>query len=79
MNLINLSYEALHRYFTRLTQFGYMKYSDVYDLLVLLYVQEIADNYDLSVGEQSIVDKALACLQGNSCMIPYVSCNGTCI
>ena len=29
MDLTNLSYEALHRYFTRLSQSGYMKYTNV--------------------------------------------------
>lgn len=76
MDLTNLSYEALHRYFTKLTQFGYMKYSDVELLIVLLYIQEIVDKYDPSLEEQSIVNKALSCLQGSSCIIPLSCCKG---
>ncbi len=79
MDITNLSYEALHRYFTRLSQSGYMKYSNVDSLLVLLYIQEIVSNYDLGIEEQVIVDKALACLQGGSCTIPYTGCKGACM
>lgn len=51
MDLTNLSYEALHRYFTRLSQSGYMKYSNVDSLIVLLYIQEIVNEYDLDIEE----------------------------
>ena len=47
MDLVNLTHEALHRYFTRLFQSGYMKYSNVKSLIVLLYIQEIVKEYDL--------------------------------
>lgn len=51
MDITNLSYEALHRYFTRLSQSGYMRYSSVDSLVVLLYIQEIISNYDLDIDE----------------------------
>lgn len=51
MDLVNLTHEALHRYFTRLFQLGYMKYSNVKSLIVLLYIQEIVKEYDLDVEE----------------------------
>ena len=79
MDLTNLSYEALHRYFTRLSQSGYMKYTNVESLIVLLYIQELVKDYDLDIEEQTIVDKALSCLQGSNCMIPYTGCKGACI
>lgn len=79
MEITNLSYEALHRYFTRLSQSGYMKYSNVDSLIVLLYIQELVSNYDLDIDEQAIIDKALACLQGSSCLIPYTGCKGACV
>lgn len=77
MDLTNLTYEALHRYFTRLSQSGYMKYSSVDSLIVLLYIQELVEE-GLEVDELAIVNKALACLQGSNCMIPYAGCKGTC-
>ena len=79
MDLTNLSYEALHRYFTRLSQSGYMKYTNVESLIVLLYIQELVKDYDLDIEEQTIIDKALSCLQGSNCMIPYSGCKGACI
>ena len=79
MDLTNLSYEALHRYFTRLSQSGYIKYTNVESLIVLLYIQELVKDYDLDIEEQTIVDKVLSCLQGSNCMIPYSSCKGACI
>lgn len=78
MDLTNLSYEALHRYFTRLSQSGYMKYFNVDSLIVLLYIQEIVKEFDLDIEEQTIVNKALSCLQGSNCMIPYSGCKGAC-
>ena len=51
MDLVNLTHEALHRYFTRLSQSGYMKYSNVKSLIVLLYIQEIVKEYDLDIEE----------------------------
>lgn len=78
MDLTNLSYEALHRYFTRLSQSGYMKYSNVDSLIVLLYIQEIVKEFYLDIEEQTIVNKALSCLQGSNCMIPYSGCKGAC-
>lgn len=78
MDLTNLSYEALHRYFTRLSQSGYMKYSNVDSLIVLLYIQEIVNEYDLDIEEQTIINRALSCLQGSNCMIPYTGCKGAC-
>ena len=78
MDLTNLSYEALHRYFTRLSQSGYMKYSNVDSLIVLLYIQEIVNKFDLDIEEQTIINKALSCLQGSNCMIPYSGCKGAC-
>ena len=78
MDLVNLTYEALHRYFTRLFQSGYMKYSNVKSLIVLLYIQEIVKEYDLDIEEQTIINKALSCLQGSNCMIPYFGCKGAC-
>ena len=78
MDLTNLSYEALHRYFTRLSQSGYMKYSNVDSLIVLLYIQEIVKEFDLDIEEQTIINKALSCLQGSNCMIPYSGCKRAC-
>lgn len=77
MDLTDFTYEALHRYFTRLSQAGYMKYSNVDSLVVLLYMQELV-NEGLNIEELAIVRGALACLQGSNCMIPYAGCKRAC-
>ena len=51
MDITNLSYEALYRYFTRLSQSGYIKYSNVESLIVLLYIQELISNFDFDIDE----------------------------
>lgn len=78
MDLTNLSYEALHRYFTRLAWSGYVNYKDVDSLIILIYIQEILEEFDLDEDELNIIIQALSCLQGSSCMIPYTGCKGVC-
>lgn len=79
INLSNLSYEALQRYFTRLHQFGYMNYNNVEQLIVFLYIQEILSDNELEQDELAVVEKALDCIQGNSCLIPNTWCDRVCI
>nr|DAI45530.1 MAG TPA: hypothetical protein [Bacteriophage sp.] len=55
-----------------------MKYTNVESLMVLLYIQELVREYDLGIEEQTIVNRALSCLQGSNCMIPHSSCKGAC-
>lgn len=55
-----------------------MKYTNVDSLIVLLYIQEIVNDFNLDIEEQTIINKALACLQGSNCMIPYFGCKGAC-
>lgn len=66
-----LTYNALNSYFKRIESVGYMQYGAVDSLLVLLYIYYLKDNYDLSQEESRIVHKALNCIQGSNCMIPY--------
>lgn len=74
--LIKVSNEAVQRYFTALTQFGYKKYSDVNNLLVLLFLEEVL-YYDFSefITEQDYkaITNALYCLYGSNCMITFPS------
>lgn len=79
MDLTNQSYQALQRYFNRLSQAGYVKYGYVEYLLAFLYIQEILQEFDLDQDEQLIVSKAVNCLWGSNCLIPYTSCKEACV
>ena len=39
--MLEISEEAITRYFTTLSQFGYKKYSDVDKIIVLLFMEEM--------------------------------------
>lgn len=69
-----ISEEAINRYFTTLSQFGYRKYSDVNKLIALLFIEEIL-KFDFStfITEEDYKDiiNALYCLSGNTCLIRF--------
>lgn len=70
-------YETLYRYFNRLSQTGYIPDSDVESILVLIYMTELKETAELTEDEINMIDNAMSCLTGG-CLIPYVSCKGTC-
>ena len=69
--LVNTS---LERYFKTLSLFGYKSYSEVYKLIVLIFIQELLDSDCKSFikeDEYILIHKALYCLYGSTCLIPY--------
>ena len=67
-------YEALSRYYHALELKGYMSKSHSMKLLVLCFYWEfIFHGYhgQLSKKDYCLVEKALNCLYGTSCLIPY--------
>lgn len=69
-----ISAEAIQRYFTTLSQFGYKKYSDVDKLLVLIFIEEtLAHDFAQFITEEDyrIITNALYCLYGSNCMIDF--------
>lgn len=74
----NILYNTLNRYCKRLSQIGYVPDNDTFSVLVLAYIAELKNNNTLTSEQESIIGKAISCLQG-SCLIPYSSCKGTCI
>lgn len=67
-------YEALSRYYHALELKGYMSKSHSIKLLVLCFYWEfIFHGYhgQLSKKDYCLVEKALNCLYGTSCLIPY--------
>ena len=72
--LTKLSAEAIQRYFTSLSQFGYKSYTDVYRLIVLLFIEEImVHKFSDFITEKDYNDilKALNHLAGCSCLIDF--------
>lgn len=65
---------SLDRYFNTLSTFGYKNYCDVSKLLVLMFIESILYNKAgilLPEKDYKEVEKALYCLYGESCLIPY--------
>lgn len=72
--LTKITEEALNRYFTALSQFGYKKDSEVESLLVLLFIEgTILNDFSEFVTEDDyrIILQALECLYGSNCMIDF--------
>lgn len=67
-------YSALTQYFTALKKLGYYNYSDVMKLLVLIFYRDFVFNdYRglLSKADYQLIERALNCLFGTTCLIPY--------
>lgn len=67
-------YEALSTYFNVLEKTGYLADEHIYKLLVLLFYKDFVFNdfrgY-LTKEDYSLIEKALDCLYGNTCLISY--------
>lgn len=73
-NINNLVSESLNRYFDTLKYSGYIKYKDVYKLVVSTFILDILDGEfgDLiSEEDYKAMDNVLHCFYGSSCLIPY--------
>lgn len=67
-------YNALCHYFTALGKIGYYKQEDINKLLVLIYLSTLlSDDYRGYVSDEdyAAIERALNCLYGTSCLIPY--------
>lgn len=67
-------YESLSRYYHALELKGYMAYGEAIKLLILIFYKDfVFHDYRglLSKEDYHIIEKALNCLYGSSCLIPY--------
>lgn len=67
-------YNALSRYFHALEVSGYMNEKNIDSLLILIfYYHLIADDLNGYIDEKDYrtIEKALNCLYGSNCLIPY--------
>lgn len=71
----DMVYEAITRYYDVLGKLGYFKYNDVYKLLLLCFYRDfVFEDYRaiLSIEDYKEIDKAMNCLFGSNCLIPYI-------
>ena len=67
-------YNSLSSYFNALEYKGYMPYSQMQKLLVLIFYKDFVYNdYRglLSKDDYLLIERALDCLYGSTCLIPY--------
>lgn len=67
-------YKSIETYFNALSHFGYKKQSDVDKLIIYSFIEELLTG-DLrgfiSEEDYQYIGRALECLYGTSCLIPY--------
>jgi len=67
-------YDSLTHYFSVLEKLGYYPYKDVKKLLVLLFYRHFCyEDYRgmITFRDYKLIERALYCLFGSSCLIPY--------
>jgi len=70
----NMIYDALGRYYNALEKTGYIAYPNMEKLLILIFYRDFVYNdYRglLSREDYHLIEEALDCLYGSTCLIPY--------
>ena len=70
----NIILNAITKYYAALEKTGYMSYNNVLALLVLCFFRDfVYHDYraNLSRGDYYTIERALNCLFGSNCLIPY--------
>lgn len=70
----NFVYNSINKYFNVLIKMGYVKDKTVEDLVVLIfYYHLLYDDFRGYITKEDYrsIEKALNCLYGTSCLIPY--------
>ena len=70
----NFIYSSIIQYYDALSKLGYHKYGDVFSLLVLTFLRDfVYEDYRARLSREDYheIEKALNCLFGSSCLIPY--------
>lgn len=76
--LDDLSYESIVRYFHTLSIFGYKSYSEVYKLLLLLFLTDLINGplgFYIDSCDYRYINRLLYKLYGSTCLIPYPDYN----
>ena len=67
-------YNGLSGYFSTLEKVGYVSYQEMVKLLVLIFFRDyVYQDYRgvITKGDYRMIEKALDCLYGTTCLIPY--------
>ena len=70
----SIIYKALVSYFNALEKLGYISYSHIQKLLLLTFYRDfVFHDYraKLSRDDYHLIERALDCIYGSSCLIPY--------
>jgi hypothetical protein len=76
----NISYEAIRRYFTTLSSFGYKSYKEVDKLLVLLFIDDLLKgslSQYVTEEDYRVLIRLLNNLGGTTCLVPYIQLEET--
>lgn len=74
VNILDITYNAIHRYMNTLKYYGYSSYTNVDALLVLIMIEDIINgelSYFINQEDSNIIYKSLQCLMGNNCLIDF--------
>lgn len=74
VEILNTTFNSINTYFDSLALFGYRKQSDVNKLLALIFIEEILTEemrFFITEEDYRLIERALYCLYGSSCLIPY--------
>lgn len=73
--ITKITEESLTRYFKALSQKGYMPYNSVFNLLLVLFLDELLTNFSdfITENDYNIIIKNLYKLASNECLISYPS------
>lgn len=71
-NVQLLTKETLVNYFTLLSNTGYLKPSRLYNILALIYINDVITKYSCFMTEADVLNlnRALKCLISRECLIP---------
>ena len=70
----NIIFNAITQYYAALCKLGYYSYNEVFKLLVLCFYRDyVFNDYRgvLSRKDYYVIERALNCLFGSTCLIPY--------
>ena len=70
----DIIYNAITHYYSALGKMGYYPYNEVYKILVLCFYKDFVFNdYRGIISREDYheIEKALNCLYGSTCLIPY--------
>lgn len=74
MEVTNDALNTINKYFRALSNLGYKKDKEVNNLIVFLFLEELLCGsmaQFITEKDYNTIDKALYCLYGTSCILPY--------